>query len=112
MSTPPEKIAHATVESRLRALGTGGVGPGLPRRRADRWILLHAAASTLPESELPEKELNERLRAWLTGMGPRVTLDHVSLRRALIDEGFVARDAYGVRYRRTQAYERRVVFEL
>jgi len=40
----PERISHATVVSRLRALGTGGVGPGLPRRRADRWILLHGAA--------------------------------------------------------------------
>jgi 4a-hydroxytetrahydrobiopterin dehydratase len=37
-------------------------------------------------------------------------LDHVTLRRALVDEGFVARTADGARYARSRAHESRVVF--
>ncbi len=108
----PERIAPAVCEARLRALRAGGVGPGLPRRRADRWILLHAAARALPRGEaLAEAALNEHLKGWLTSLGPRVGLDHVSLRRALVDEGFLHRDARGARYAPSFAYERRVVFE-
>jgi len=51
------------------------------------------------------------LKAWLVNLGPRVELDHVSLRRALVDEGFVARDARGESYMPSRAHERRVVFE-
>jgi hypothetical protein len=111
MNAIPERITRDTAERRLRALSSGGVGPGLPRRRADRWILLAAAARALPTGELAERALNQHLKAWLSDAGPRVVLDHVSLRRALVDEGFVERDSAGARYRVSRAHERRVVFE-
>jgi 4a-hydroxytetrahydrobiopterin dehydratase len=107
----PERIPAEVAASRLRALASGGVGPGLPRKRRDRWILLHAAARSLPGQTLGEKSLNEHLVAWLASLGPRVTLDHVSLRRALVDEGFVERTADGAAYRRSGAYARKVIFE-
>ena len=95
---------------RLRALSSGGVGPGLPRRRRDQWILLHSAAADLPPTPLDERSLNEMLKAWLAGLGPRVDLDHVSLRRALVDDGFVERTPDGASYARSRAHERHVVF--
>jgi len=107
----PERIDTATVEHRMRALCRGGVGPGLPRKTKDRWILLFAAARCVGDATLAEADLNARLHAWLEALGPRVVLDHVSLRRALVDDGFVARTPDGAAYRRASAYERRVVFE-
>ena len=38
------------------------------------------------------------LKGWLALAGPRVELDHVSLRRSLVDEGYLVRDAAGVAY--------------
>jgi hypothetical protein len=54
--------------------------------------------------------INEMLKAWLQGLGPRVDLDHVSLRRALVDDGFVERTPDGASYARSRAHERHVVF--
>lgn len=109
-----ETIAAQDAARRLRALLSGGVGPGLPRRRRDQWILLHAAAlEVLPAGgrELDEPAINARLKAWLESLGPRVELDHVSVRRALVDEGFVERATDGAVYRPSRAHERQVTFE-
>jgi len=107
----PERVPAALAASRLRALVSGGVGPGFPRRRRDLWIFLHAAAQALEDAPLTEMALNDRLMFWLASLGPRVILDHVTIRRALVDEGFVERDASGSAYRRSQAHERNVTFE-
>ena len=111
MPGEPERIPAALAASRLRALTSGGIGPGFPRRRRDLWILLHSAAQALGVEPLNEMALNDRLMFWLASLGPRVILDHVTIRRALVDEGFVERDASGAAYRRSQAYERNVIFE-
>jgi len=106
----PERIPRADAARRLRALVSGGVGPGFPRKRRDTWILLQACASSLDGPSLDERSLNEKLKEWLAVQGPRMDLDHVTLRRALVDEGFVERTADGARYAPSRAYESRVVF--
>ncbi len=107
-----ERIPAHEAEKRLRALASGGLGPGLPRRRRDQWILLRGAALIVDgATTLDEKSLNEKLKAWLMALGPHTALDHVSLRRALVDERFLERTADGATYRRSQAHESRVVFE-
>ena len=111
MSPDPERIPADVAASRLRALTTGGVGPGLPRKRRDQWILQHAAAQSLGLAPLDEMTLNERLKAWLASVGARVDVDHVTLRRALVDDGFVEREPNGSSYRRSRAHERMVLFE-
>ena len=105
-----ERIPRSDAARRLRALVSGGGGPGFPKKRRDSWILLFAAASALDLRELDERSLNEKLKEWLLAQGPRVDLDHVTLRRALVDEGFVERTADGARYARSRAHEARVVF--
>ena len=107
----PERIPAALAASRLRALASGGVGPGFPRRRRDLWIFLHAGAQALGDAPLTEMAFNDKLMFWLASLGPRVIVDHVTVRRALVDEGFVERDASGSAYRRSSAYERNVIFE-
>jgi hypothetical protein len=107
----PEVVPLEEAARRLRALSSGGIGPGLPRRRRDQWILLYSACCTLPAGPLDEKSLNEMLKAWLAGLGPRVDVDHVTLRRALVDDGFVERTPDGASYARSRAHERHVIFE-
>ena len=108
-------VEHITAEEagrRLTKLAIGVIGPGLPRRRRDQWILLYGAAKTFePGVTLDEKSLNEKLKTWLAALGPHTSLDHVTVRRALVDESFVERSPDGATYKRSRAHERWVVFE-
>lgn len=80
----------------------------LPRRPRDRWIVLHALASSLPKDRaLSEKEVNAAIQAWLGGQGKTFYIDHVSLRRELVDGGFLERDPAGHSYTRSDGYRRR-----
>ena len=109
-TTSPRTIDAATAASRLRALTRSGFGRGLPRREADRYILLHAVSAVLGDDEtLDEKAFTVRIADWLSEAGERLETDAVTLRRALVDEGFVARDGRGRAYRRSKEYERRFV---
>ncbi|MBD3348998.1 MAG: DUF2087 domain-containing protein [Candidatus Eisenbacteria bacterium] len=93
-------IAAPEFRQRVADLCLGGVGPGLPRRRRDRHILLKAAAMELGQGrEYAEGVVNRVLESWLEALGPAVRMDHVSLRRYLIDEGYVVRDNAGSVYR-------------
>ncbi len=93
-------ISAEEFSRRLRALARGGVGPGLPRRSGDAHILLEAVALTLTVAPTyTEKELGEALREWLAAAGPRVDIDPVSLRRHLVDAGYLVRDPAGRSYR-------------
>jgi hypothetical protein len=83
-------------ERRMVALCLGGVGPALPRRRRDRHILLKSAVLLLGHGRAyTEAAINGLLESWLDAVGPAVRLDHVSLRRHLIDQGYVVRDPAG-----------------
>jgi hypothetical protein len=92
-------IAASDFIRRLKALARGGVGPGLPRREQDRHVLLKAVALELAD-KLPcsERDLGIALQGWLASAGPRVDVDPVSLRRALVDFGYLRRDTAGRRY--------------
>jgi hypothetical protein len=70
--------------------------------RGDAFAATLAAASlALPgDADLAERDVNERLRAWLAGPGAMLGTDHVELRRWLCDLGLVGRDGYGRAYRR------------
>lgn len=64
----------------------------LPARRGRRLVLLDAVAQLFePGLHYPEPEVDDRLRAVYA-------YDHVSLRRYLVDEGFLDRD-HGVYWR-------------
>jgi hypothetical protein len=46
-----------------------------------------------------ELEINEMLKSWLAEVGRNVDVDHVALRRALVDDGWLVRSADGRAYR-------------
>ncbi len=107
----PLVIDPATATARLAAMLRNGFGAGLPKKRADRFILLAALAGLVAADEAPdEREVTGRLKAWLAGDGARLSTDAATLRRALIDEGFLERDGRGTAYRRSRAHERHVRF--
>ena len=77
-------------------------GQGFPKKDLDRHILFISAALGLEaQRQYSESELNDELRRWTARFGESVSLDHVSLRRFLVDEGYLRRDTAGGSYELT-----------
>ena len=71
----------------------------LPRRLRDRHILLKALSLRFNEGQLyTEVEVNRVIERWLNEVGQSLEIDHVTLRRTLIDEGYLRRDSNGLSY--------------
>jgi DNA-binding transcriptional ArsR family regulator len=85
---PPDAPAWASAEQArvLRAFFDGERLTSIPAQQAKRLVILRHLAETCfdPASEYPEKEVNMRLALRHA--------DVASLRRYLVDEGFMARD--------------------
>ena len=74
-------------------------GRDLPKKRLDRHILYISAILRLqPQRQYSERELNDVLRHWTERFGVNIGLDHVTLRRFLVEERFLKRDAAGMSY--------------
>ncbi len=67
-----------------------------PQKRLDQLILLKSIVLTLNDQEYTEKMINQKLQLWLESVG--IHVDYVSLRRRLVDEGFLCRDTRGTHY--------------
>ncbi len=94
------KISVDEFTQRLEALYLSQGGPGLPRRRLDRDILFASIIVPLAvDRTYTEPEVNQALRAWSSGIGRTIDIDYVSLRRYLVDEGYLVRDPAGTMYR-------------
>ncbi len=109
----PLRIGGDEYARRIRALlARGGLTRTLPRRQRDRWIVLHAIAERFAaDDRLSEIDANARIADFLLGPGRFLEIDRASLRRELVDEGFIDRDPAGNSYRRSRRHERRVVFD-
>lgn len=83
---------------RLAEICTGG-GSGLPRKHRDLHILL-ASATLWMETGIvySEGEINAGLKTWLADVCPDRDLDHVTVRRELIDASYLLRDDSGNSY--------------
>ncbi len=74
-------------------------GQDLPKKPLDRHIVLISAILGLtPEHVYTEDAINAELQKWVLSFGKRYSLDHVTLRRYLIDEKYVVRSASGDAY--------------
>jgi hypothetical protein len=112
MTTATTPVSADEFRVRLAAVCLDSGGVGFPRRRRDRHILLMSVVLTLDDSALyTEKELNEALQAWIGAVGKSTGIDHVSLRRHLVDERYVSRDNAGSEYRLSDRTETGVYFE-
>jgi len=74
-------------------------GRDLPKKQLDLHVLLISSILRIdPNRQYSESELNGELRIWATNFGGNFGLDHVTLRRFLIDYGYIRRDAAGTAY--------------
>lgn len=102
-------ISEAQFRDRFVSLILGA--RDLPKKDADLHILLISSILKLdPNRTYLEGELNGELRKWTGLFGANFGLDHVTLRRFLVDEKYVARDTAGKSYKR-QTSELRCTFD-
>ena len=74
--------------------------------------MLKSVALTLDKrAEYSESEVNPKLRLWLQDFGAPFHLDHVNLRRYLIDEEFLGRSRDGSRYWVAASSRHQLVFD-
>lgn len=92
-----EPIDSSQFRNRFVSMVLGG--QGFPKKPLDRHILFISATFGLePGRQYSEREINDKLRAWMGRFGQHVSLDHVTLRRFLVDEHYLTRDSSGERY--------------
>jgi hypothetical protein len=88
-----------TIEQVLRRLLANGPLTAMPTRAEDEQLLLLLAARRFePRREYREAEVNEQLRDWLSTFVAPFGIDHVTIRRRLVDTGLLLRDAAGSSY--------------
>ena len=103
-------VTPKQMEQILRNLFNGGKLERLPKNRRHAEALLALAAASLDsQSEFTEPELNSILGDWLADFADPVFLDHVTVRRYLVDLGMLLRDAEGSRYRTNQPVIGRII---
>jgi hypothetical protein len=99
MSDAPDGVAGT---QRMAALAVRhGLSLGVMRSAApgDFAVMLVAASQAFASHEVySERSVNERLSAWLADAGAMLAIDHVELRRWLVDTGVLMRDGYGRAY--------------
>jgi len=105
-------ISREMFEQRLIAICVRSNHAGLPKKLVDRHILLKALAMSLsPERDYTEAEVSAAITAWVVGLDSNLGIDHATLRRALVDYGYVVRDRSGTMYRLGQPRPGPIEFE-
>jgi hypothetical protein len=87
----------------LRKTFQGGIIKRIPKNGRDARILLAlAAASFDPGKDYSEPQANEQISEWKAGFTCPDEMDHVTIRRWLVDYHLLIRDADGSSYRANQ----------
>jgi hypothetical protein len=85
----------------LKRLLANGPLTGWPRRPADQDLLVALTGARFEVGrDYREDEVNEIVKEWLATFSAPYGIDHVSMRRALVDARWLVRDTAGVAYRR------------
>jgi len=89
-----------TTQRSLKRMLANGPLTAVPKRPSDQQLLVELAAAHLDaQKDYSEKELNEALKAWLATFCEPYSIDHVTLRRMLVDARLVQRTKSGSAYR-------------
>jgi hypothetical protein len=92
-------ISSDEFKKRLSQLCLSSNTAELPRRQRDRHILLKAVSLNFaPDRLYTEAEVNRLIENWLTRVGQSLEIDHVTLRRTLVDEAYLTRAPAGEAY--------------
>ncbi|MEM7364807.1 MAG: DUF2087 domain-containing protein [Pseudomonadota bacterium] len=92
------------VERLLSRLLKGGPLRRLPRTQSDTAVVLAlGAAMADPQRVYDEVEMNRVIMEWMSGFCDQRRLDHVTIRRYMVDHRLLHREANGDHYRTNQA---------
>jgi len=96
----PVLIDAATYSRRLVALCLkSGIIP-FPTRASDQAILEKSIIRNFdPDARYSQKGVDTILKLWIQEIGRKIRVDHVTLRRLLVDDGYLERRPDGARYR-------------
>lgn len=83
-----------------------------PKDERDQHILLKSAVLMLGKSgSLSEKEVNDKLENWVTDVSNIKYIDRVTLRRRLVDTGYLERSRDGASYQVVSVGSQSVQFD-
>ena len=83
-------IDRSEMERLLARLMKSGPMKRLPKSHKEQKIFVALAASILdPQKTYSEPELNDQLADWLSSFTRAASLDHVTIRRYMVDYGFL-----------------------
>ena len=89
----------------LERLLANGPLTAWPRRPGDQALLVRLTAARFePGRDYTEAQVNEVLKEWLATFSAEYGIDHVSMRRALVDARLLARDRAGELYRVSEGH--------
>ncbi len=95
----PRIGAYQAALADLKRLLANGPIEGWPGREGDQHLLKGLAARRFtPGATYTEKQASDLLREWLAGFCTPRGLDHVTMRRELVDAGLLVRDKAGASY--------------
>jgi hypothetical protein len=84
----------------LKRLLANGPLTAVPKRPSDQQLLIALAAAQFePQKIYRESEVNETLKAWIQTFCEPHGIDHVTLRRLLVDSRLLSRTTSGSTYR-------------
>ena len=103
-------LTHDEVKGVFRRIFNGGEMRRLPKSRKDTEAVLALAVASLdPRATYSVAEVNEGLSEWMAGFVDPATMDHVTLRRCMVDIFMLLRDPHGRSYRTNQTVINQVI---
>ena len=85
---------------RMCKLGAAHGRRRFPRKQLDRSIMMKSILMQMDSAiTYSEAEVNELLIRWGQQIAPAIETDHVTIRRLMVDYGYLERTASGSRYR-------------
>ena len=96
---PPSKphISRKSFEASFARLVDGS--QTMPKKPIERRMLLISTITEMDSTKnYSEAEINKVLENWIERFGADLPIDHVTLRRYLVDEAIVHRDSFGSTY--------------
>ena len=107
-----QKMTSEQFSKRLTSLCLRSGLAGMPKDEIDQHILLKSAALLVGDGgPLTEKDITEKLQIWLTRVCVIKNFDRVTLRRWMVDMGYLTRSSNGASYQVAQADPRPELFD-
>jgi len=95
----PQPVTREIFKKRLVDLCLRSGLAGFPKDHVNQHILFKSAVLTIGEpGSLTEREVNEKLIFWLSHISRIKEIDHITLRRRLVDTGYLTRNNDGSCY--------------